>query len=141
MRRSLVVLIAALALAACSSTKKHSSPGTPPATSVKPVTQQTIPPAAASSGQVATPDGNHYAVTITPAASGSRGCGTQLPVAGRYSMPFMVTEKNVGTKAAPEARMRFDIDDPQPVSAGTEVAAIKLVNTCVDYTAPGDPLH
>jgi hypothetical protein len=140
MRRSLVLFTAALmALAACSSKKSNNS--TTPNGGVKVATQATIPPAAATNGDVATPDGNHYTITITPATTGSSGCTTQTPLAGRYSIPFTVTQKNDGTKPAPEYRMRFDIDDPSPSATnGQEVVAIKLVNTCIDYTAPAGNL-
>jgi hypothetical protein len=136
MRRSLVLFLAVLmAMAACSSKKKTPSAAVVP-TTVK-VTQATIPPAAASTADITTPDGNHYTVTITPAATTSSGCTTQAPVAGRYSVPFTVTQKNDGAKPAPEYRMRFDTDDPAAPAAGQEVVAVKVVNTCVDYTAPG----
>jgi hypothetical protein len=141
MRRPLVLFIAALiALGACSGKKKSNTPSAAASGTPKTATQPTIPPATATTNQVTTPDGNKYTVTITPATTGNSGCGTQTPLAGRYSVPFTVVQKNDGTKPAPEYRMRFDIDDPAPSANGQEVVAIKLVNTCVDYTAPGNTL-
>ena len=96
--------------------------------------------ASGSAVPVATPDGNKYSVKVTVAAANA---ATKPPCAvtaqsGRQTVGFTMVITNQSGKDAPSPPIGLLVDDPQKI--GSELAAMTVDNSCIDFLLTGDTI-
>jgi hypothetical protein len=97
------------------------------------------PPAAPLTQSVATDDGNHYTVTVTPKAPDTNAVCATVNAPGHMIIPFTMTVKNDNGAKAPQPGLGFQLSDPgnnQP-----EVVAVSIPPVCVDFILTGEALE
>ncbi len=95
--------------------------------------------AVGSAVPVAAPDGSTYSVKVTVNPPGGTPPCAVPAQGGRQTVGFTLVVTNNSAKDAPSPRIGLLVADPQKI--GSELAAMTVDNTCIDFLLRGDTMR